>query len=108
RSRSRLGRHGTTLLGTPSASCGASLAMLVVVGAALFRAPFTDLGTNLTIGRGELASPRLRLGTEQADVDALAAAVGAIVVAHFANHRLEATLAGDGTFLAGFDTRIVI
>lgn len=77
--------------------------MIVIMRRALFRTPLTNICTQLTDRIGKATLAHHGLCAQQTDVDALAAAVGTIVVAIQIDHRIQACFAGNRTALASFD-----
>lgn len=71
--------------------------MVVIVRATLLRTPLADICAQLTDRVGKATLSRHRLCTQQTDVDALTAAVRAIVVAIHVHHRIQAFFAGNRT-----------
>jgi hypothetical protein len=82
------------------------LAMSMVVHLALLGAPIADFRTEFAQAADKLAVASHRLSAQQTDIEAVAAAVGAIGVESqlFADHEVQAAFAVCGTFVTGFDT----
>jgi hypothetical protein len=78
--------------------------MLVVVVAALFGTPFADLSTKAAIFFVPLTSRNHHIDADITSINALNAALGAIILAFFPRHFYEASLAIDYAFLTFFDT----
>ena len=103
----RSGCHLAAFFHAAAAGGCAGLAVIVVVSAALLGTPLADIGTKAANLRCELAVPRHRLGAQQTDVDAFAAAVRTVVVAFHVDHRGEAHFAGGRTLLTSLDTTLM-
>jgi hypothetical protein len=73
----------------------------------LLSAPLANIRTKLANRIRETTLPSHRLSAEQANVDALAAAVWTIVVAFHVDHRVETLFAGNCAALASFDAFVV-
>ena len=79
--------------------------MIVIVLAALLRAPVADIGADRTEPLGEPALADHRANALLAQVDALDAALGTIVGAVVSRHLVQTVLAGDDAGLASLNAR---
>lgn len=103
----KLHGHFATFFSTLAARGSALLAVVVIMFGALLGAPFANFGTKFTIFCSVFAVAGQGLCAEVADVDALTAALGTIVMALFADHLIEAVFAVDQALQAGVDGGLV-
>ncbi len=95
--------HGAACVGTKAASSRAALAVFVVMGGALFRAPVADLGAKRAEFLREWAVAGHRIGAQAAQFDTFDAAGWAGILAVLAHHVGEAVAAFSRAVIARGD-----
>jgi hypothetical protein len=102
-----LGCHLAAFFYAAAAGGRAGLAVFVIVSTALLGTPLADVSAEAADLASKFAVPRHRLGAQQTDVDAFAAAVRTIIVAFHVDHRSEAHFACGRALLTRLDTTLM-